>query len=198
MPSRAPLTGCAVQATKKGHSKMNRPHAVLAILLCLYIGSFARADDSTPVPKFSDYPVPVYAGALHIPPYYKQDSDGAWRDDLGKEVAPVCINFAGRYYLGVHSCGTECRYFTLSDLSTGRDSKALNMFSTTEGEPLRTRDGRTYVTELAGRPDSKTLVARYRIDGSADRPAECRERLFLLSEDGRGLRPITPTRAECR
>ncbi|MGG1944545.1 hypothetical protein AB1286_07025 [Trinickia sp. NRRL B-1857] len=150
------------------------------------------------MPKFSDYPVPVYTGALHVVSYYAHDSDGVWRDDMGKQVAPVRINFAGRYYLGVHSCGAECRYFTLSDLSTGRDSKALDMFSTAEGEPLRTRDGRAYVTELAGRSDSAILVARYHIDGSADLVSECRERVFLLSDDGRRVRPITPTRVECQ
>lgn len=98
-----------------------------------------------------DYPVSVYAGALHIPSYYTQDSSGAWRDDMGKEVARVRVNFAGKYYLGLHMA----------------------------------------------RPDSSLLVARYRIDGSADRPSECRERVFVLSDDGSKVRPITRTAAGC-
>jgi hypothetical protein len=78
--------------------------------------------------QFSDYPIAVYAGTLHIPNYYVNSGD-VWRDDMGKEVAPPNVNFAGKYYIGLHSCGTQCRYFTLSDLTTGNESRALDMFS---------------------------------------------------------------------
>ncbi|MFM0285061.1 hypothetical protein [Paraburkholderia megapolitana] len=130
---------------------------------------------------FSKYPAPVYQGSLHIPDYYKNTADG-WRDDDGKLVAPPVINFSGKYYIGVHSCGAECRYYSLSDLSSGKDVNALNMFSSDE-TPLRARDGRVYITDLISKADSALLVARYYIDAFAGKPAECREKEFLLGAD---------------
>lgn len=180
------------------HLPKMKAHAALAIWLCLLAPSPSRANGPSAAPEFSDYPISVYNGALHIPSYFTLDSSGVWRDDLGKEVAPVQVNFAGKYYLGLHSCGSECRYFTLSDLSTGRESKALDMFSAADGKPPRTRDGRGYVTELIVHPNSTMLLARYQIDGSADHPSECRERVFVLSHDGNEAKPVTPTAAGCK
>ncbi|WP_205417378.1 hypothetical protein [Trinickia diaoshuihuensis] len=116
---------------------------------------------------------------------------------MGKEVAPVRINFAGRYYMGLHSCGTQCRYFTLSDLSTGQDSNAFDMFSAADGKRATTRDGRSYVTELVVHPNSTMVIARYHIDSSAARPSECRERVFVLADDGMQVNPITATVEGC-
>jgi hypothetical protein len=155
-----------------------------------------RADKSSP--KFADYPAAAYTGSLHIPSYYVREAGGLWRDDMGKQVAPVAISFAGKYYIGLHSCGTGCRYFTLSDLSNGRDSKALDMFSSDGGEPTKTRDGRTYVTELIAHPESTMLIARYYIEPSAFHSAECRERIFVLRDDGQSATPITGTMLGCR
>jgi hypothetical protein len=72
------------------------------------------------------------------------------------------------------------------------------MFSSEGGEPTRTKDGRTYVTELIARRESTMLVARYHIEPSADHPAECRERMFVLSDDGQSATPITGTMLGCR
>jgi hypothetical protein len=162
------------------------------------IRSSSRAEAHPSSPSFAAYPAVAYTGSLCIPSYYVREAGGLWRDDMGKQVAPVEINFAGRYYIGLHSCGTGCRYFTLSDLSSGRDSKALDMFSSEGGEPTRTKDGRTYVTELIAHPESTMLIARYHIEPSADHPAECRERLFVLSDDGQSATPITGTMLGCR
>ena len=158
----------------------------------------SRAEDRPSTRNFADYPAAAYTGSLRIPSYYVRDAGGVWRDDMGKQVAPVAINFAGRYYIGLHSCGTGCRYFTLSDLSNGRDSKALDMFSSHGGEPTRTKDGRSYVTELIAHPESTMLVARYHIDGSAAHTPECRERIFVLTDDGQNVAPITGTIQGCR
>jgi hypothetical protein len=174
---------------------MTRKHHILAIFLYLAAASLAEADALSP--DFADHPAAAYTGSLRIPTYYVRDASGLWRDDMGKQVAPVGINFGGRYYIGLHSCGTGCRYFTLSDLSNGRDSKTLDMFSSDGGEPTRTKDGRSYITELVARPESTMLVARYHIDGSAAHPPECRERIFVLSDDGQHATPITGTMQGC-
>ncbi|MGF6601578.1 hypothetical protein P3T23_006322 [Paraburkholderia sp. GAS448] len=154
--------------------------------------SFVYASDNNTLPRFSDYLVNVYRGQLKVPTYYKK-TGGEWRDDMGKLVAPPEINFAGKYYIGIHSCGADCRYYTLSDLASGSDSNALDIFSNDEGRPQTTSDGRTYITSLVGRPDSKMLVAQYHIEQDATSKAECRERIFSLSEDGKEVKPITRT-----
>lgn len=168
-----------------------------AILLgIVWCGSHAFAAGDNAVPKFSDYPSPTYSGTVHIPSYYVKSGD-VWRDDMGKEVSPPTINFAGKYYIGLHSCGTECRYYTLSDLTTGSDSKALDMFSS-DGEKIQTTsDGRTYVTELISQPNSKLLVAQYHIDQSPSKPAECRQRMFVLDDNGDKITPVTKTLVGC-
>lgn len=157
----------------------------------------AIAVDSEAPPAFRNFPAKVYSGNLRIPYYYVK-SDDMWRDDMGKAVAPPKVNFAGKYYIGLHSCGTECRYYSLSDLTTGNDSSALTMFSSAGEKPPTTSDGRTYVTELLSRPDSKMIVALYHIDASDNKPEECRERIFLLSDDEQKVSPITGTTPSCQ
>ncbi|HTH73140.1 MAG TPA: hypothetical protein VL635_01925 [Trinickia sp.] len=178
---------------------MKAKRTTLATVLSSFAVAFAptQAADHLPLPKFEDHAAVAYTGPLHIPSYYTRDSEGIWRDDMGKAVAPVAINFAGKYYIGLHSCGTECRYFTLSDLSNGRDSKALDMFSSGDGEPAKTRDGRRYLTDVIAHRDSVMIVARYYIDRSAGRPPECRQRVFVLSGDGDKVIPITGTTEGC-
>jgi hypothetical protein len=161
------------------------------------LASTTFAQSASSPPEFSDYSVQTYSGKLRIPSYYVKSGD-VWRDDMGKEVSPPKVNLAGRYYVGVHSCGTECRYFTLSDLTTGNDSKALDIFSSDGEHPPKTKDGRTYVTVLVTRPDSRMLVAQYHIEKSESKPEECHERVFLLGEDGKGVTPITATINQCQ
>jgi hypothetical protein len=129
-------------------------------------------------------------------PKWIRHADGEeWRDQTGRRVGSPRINFAGKYYLAAHGCGTGCLYYTLTDLSSGRDINMLDMFSTMEPPP-KTRDGRIYFTELFARPNSKMLVARYTIMPGPELEAECRERSFLF-EDGR-VKPISGARrAKC-
>jgi hypothetical protein len=117
-----------------------------------------------------------------------------WADDLGKRVEAPVINFAGKYFIAAHSCGTGCRYYTMTDLSTGRESRLLDGFATGDPAP-KTRDGREYLTSLFSRSGSRMLIAQYHIDFGKERE-ECRERVFLLEKDR--LKPITGTRRGCR
>ncbi|MGF6968976.1 hypothetical protein OKW43_006004 [Paraburkholderia sp. WC7.3g] len=168
--------------------------AIFRALMVFFVGecAFVHAADNRTLPNFSDYSVDVYHGTLKIPNYYKK-VDGAWRDDWGKMVSPIGINFAGKYYIGTHSCGGGCRYYTLSNLVSGSESNALDMFSNDERRSQKTSDGRNYVTSLVSQPNSKMLVAQYHIDRSAISEEECRERIFYLSDDGKEVRPITKT-----
>lgn len=178
----------------KEHAQLMRLGAVKlsALLLIVLTSSIPLPADT--LPRFEDYSAPPYHGVIHQPKWIHHGSSDEWRDDLGKLVNDPQINFAGRYFICVHSCGTGCRYYTLTDLSSGRDLDLLEMFATAEPTP-RLRDGREYLTELFSRPDSKMLVAQYHI-GLYQGEEECRERVFLF--DGGKLKPITGTLRGCR
>jgi hypothetical protein len=154
--------------------------------------TFSYAVDGIALPKFSDYPAKIYQGELKLPTYYKKIGDD-WRDDIGKMVSAPVINFAGRYHIGIHSCGADCRYYTFSDLEKGSESDVLDMFSNQAGRPLKTADGRVYTTDLISRADSAMLVAQYHIEQSGALKEECRERIFSLANDGKKIKSITKT-----
>jgi hypothetical protein len=141
---------------------------------------------------FSDYPAAVFSGKHNIPDEFKIDSDGLWRDSAGKEIDIPKVNFAGKYFLSTHSCGANCRYYQLTDLSTGIAIPVMDMFTSADPPP-RTRDGYHYITILFYRPDSNMLVAQYEIQ--KNETLECRERLFTL--DNEQLLPITKKRDFC-
>lgn len=164
---------------------------LLTLLLVCVLAGGAFAQKA--LPRFEDYQVPVYRGATR-PPKWIRHIGNVWRDNLGKLVEPPEINFAGKYFIVAHSCGTGCRYYTLTDLSLGRDLKVLGMFTTAEPPP-KTRDGQSYLTELFSRPNSKMLVAQYHIE-LRQSGEECRERVFMF--EGVRLKPATRTRRACR
>jgi len=129
-------------------------------------------------PTFDDYKVAVYTGAMHWPKWIRRVGDDEWRDELDKLVEPPVVNFAGRYFVAVHSCGTGCRYYTMTDLSSGRELRLLKNFR---------------VADLLTRANSKLLVAQYHVN--SPRGEECRERAFLF--DGKLIKPLTNTRRTC-
>jgi hypothetical protein len=103
------------------------------------------------LPRFEDYKVALYRGAIHEPKWIRHVGGDEWRDHLGKIVDPPEINFAGKYFIAGHSCGTGCRFYTLTDLSSGRDLDVLTEFTTAEPPP-KTRDGHLYITILLVAP----------------------------------------------
>ena len=140
-------------------------------------------------PTFNQYAVELYSGATRMPRGISLDDSGVWRDSAGKAVTRPGINFAGKYYVGTHSCGTACRFYSLTDLTTGADLTALDMFASTEPPPA-TQEGYPYVTYLEFRSDSRLLIAHYVIAGPiADL---CRERAFLLK--GTSVSAVAGTR----
>ena len=72
-------------------------------------------------PRFKDYEVPLYKSAIHRPKWIRHVKGDEWRDDLNKLVDPPEVNFAGKYFVAGHSCGTGCRYYTMTDLASGRE-----------------------------------------------------------------------------
>jgi hypothetical protein len=145
-------------------------------------------------PKFEDFAVPVYSGPLVPPKGVRHVSANEWRNAQGKLIEPMEINFAGRYWMVLNSCGTGCRYYALTDLSSGRNLDVLNAFDAAEPPPT-TREGFLYTTDLIGRADSSMLVAQYQVE-TRDAGTQCRERVFVFEAEK--LRPITNTRRGCR
>ena len=141
---------------------------------------------------FEDYEVQVYTGAIHRPKWIRHVGGDEWRDNLGKLVDPPEVNFAGKYFVVVHSCGTGCRYYTMTDLSSGRALDLLKDFDAAEPPP-KTRDGYPYITDLITRANSKLLIAQYHVE--LPRGEECRERAFVLH--GEKITPIINTRRKC-
>lgn len=143
-------------------------------------------------PSFETYPASVYTGKIHNPKWIKKYGE-SWRDDLGKIVEVPEINFAGRYYIAVHSCGTGCRFYTLTDLATGKELDALSVFSTGEPPP-KTKDGFPYFSILYFKPNSRLLVAQYEIESAT--ATACRERFFVLEK--KQLVVVQNKNLECR
>lgn len=162
--------------------------AAIPLLLLFLITAASSAQN---VPRFEDYPMPVYSGKIHQPRGIRH-VDGEWRDNLGKLADPPEVNFAGKYFIAVHSCGTACRYYTLTDLSSGLDLDLLRDFDARELAP-KTRDGYPYVTDLITRANSKLLIAQYHVDLHGRE--ECRQRAFVL--DGNKITVISKTRRTC-
>jgi hypothetical protein len=169
---------------------MMKPTIAVVALLLFFTLPARLAEQSSP--RFEDYGVTVYSGAIHRPKWIRHVGSDEWRDHFGKLVEPPEVNFAGKYFVSVHSCGTGCRYYTMTDLSSGRELNLLNDFGAAEPPP-KTREGDPYVTGLVTRANSRLLVAQYRID--SPRGEQCRQRAFVL--DGDKLTPTTGTRRTC-
>jgi len=160
-------------------------------LLLIFLGLTLPVTGQTSA-RFEDYEVVIYRGTIHRPKWIRRVADDEWRDELGKLVESPEINFAGKYFVSVHSCGTGCRYYTMTDLSSGRELNLLKDFGAAEPPPT-TREGYPYATDLVTRANSKLLVAQFHVD--SQRGEECRERAFIL--EGEKLRPVTNTRRSC-
>ena len=165
---------------------------VVTIAISLMFFSLTPSLAAQSSSRFEDYEVPVYAGSIHRPKWIRHVGGDEWRDNLGKLVDPPEVNFAGKYFVVVHGCGTGCRYYTMTDLSSGRALDLLKDFGAAEPPP-KTRDGYPYVTDLITRANSKLLVAQYHVE--LPRGEECRERAFVL--DGEKIMPINNTRRTC-
>jgi hypothetical protein len=80
------------------------------------------------------------------------------------------------------------------DLSTGTESRVLDIFSSTEPSS-KTPDGHLYITNLVTRAQSKILIAQYHVILNPFEAEECRERVFILKRNS--LIPLTKTKIGC-
>jgi hypothetical protein len=163
---------------------------VVVIALCsINISAQAKRNAS-----FEDYKTSVFKGTIRSPKWIKKVSENEWRDELGKLVVPPDINFAGKYFVAAHSCGTGCRYYTMTDITNGRELDLLNGFTTAEPPP-KTSDGYEYLSILYYQYDSKLMLVQYLVKLSNEKE-QCRERAFLF--EGGKLKPITAISYKCR
>jgi hypothetical protein len=85
-----------------------------SITFLLVFGGLTLQVTGQTSPRFEDYEVAIYKGTIHRPKWIRRAADDEWRGELGKLVEPPEINFAGKYFVSVHSCGTGCRYYRAS------------------------------------------------------------------------------------
>ena len=132
--------------------------------------------------KFDKYKVKeVYKGEIKIPKSYKKDVEGLYRDKFGKFVSnqqQFYINFAGKYMIVTHSCGTSCYYRSVEDLSNGKTVKidGIEKFDNTETRPLFKDSEMGGFAKLYTREDSDLLMARY-VNFDTD---ICKQEYFVL------------------
>ena len=90
--------------------------------MCIIIFSAlnAAADEAF----FKSMPVKdIYNGKNILPNEYSK-KEGMIFDSLGKAV-DIQLNFNGTYSIVRHSCGMECSYITLIDLSNGSENSLI-------------------------------------------------------------------------
>lgn len=179
--------------TDKGRILWGALYAVFFVLQNFCVLT-SHAQDA--IPEFSKYRADVYRGKFQIPSFVIKDG-AVWRDNHGKLIGQPAVNAGGRFYVARHSCGAECRYFTLSDLSSGRDSMALTEFSNNGIEPMRDALGRTVIVDLYTRPDSFLIQVKYYAEPKGDSRNICNERYYVLSKDGSRVRAITSMMRGC-
>ena len=143
-------------------------------------------------PRFEDFRSVKYVGPVQGPKGTKRVSEKEWRDEMGKLVEPPVPNFAGKYNVTIHSCGTGCRYYALTDLSTGKSLQTLASFAAAEPSP-KTKEGYAYVVDLISKPESFMLVAQFQVE--TPKGLECRERIFKFEREA--LKPVTNTKLGC-
>ena len=168
------------------------PCLLLCALMVLAGSSYAGQNE----PAFQTYPATPDPSAYRAPTWaHKEEEEaGPWRDEFGKLVETPQVNFAGHYYLAVHSCGASCRYYSLTDLRTGRELPVPDQFQSTESKRTRI-NGRPYVAELIYRPDSRLLIVQLSLEYGRANEADCTEQAYeYLAEE---FMPIKAKRTAC-
>ena len=152
------------------------------LIFALLTSAFGAKLEQKLEAKFDKYKVKeVYKGEIKIPKSYKKDEEGLYRDKFGKFVSnqqEFYVNFAGKYMIVTHSCGTSCYYRTVEDLSGGVtvNIEGMDKFDNTETRPLFKDSEIGGFAKLYTREDSDLLMARYINFESED----CKQEYFVL------------------
>ena len=155
---------------------------IMMLIFALLTSAFGAKLEQKLEAKFDKYKVKeVYKGEIKIPKSYKKDEEGLYRDELGKFVSnqqQFYVNFAGKYMIVTHSCGTSCYYRTVEDLSGGVTVKieGIEKFDNTETRPLFKDSEIGGFAKLYTREDSDLLMARY-VNFDTD---VCKQEYFVL------------------
>jgi len=151
--------------------------------LCLLVVFFTISTFSqNKKPSFDDYPAKLYTGKIHRPTWMRIVNAGEWRDERNKLVESPSVNFAGRYHIAVHSLGTGARFYSITNLSSGRELKILDRFATTEQTP-KSKNGQHYLKVLGNYANSRLLAVRYESNDPDQIAEACYERFFLLEQE---------------
>ena len=154
----------------------------MMLILALLTSAFGAELEQKLEAKFDKYKVKeVYKGEIKIPKSYKKDEEGLYRDKFGKFVSnqqEFYVNFAGKYMIVTHSCGTSCYYRTVEDLSAGKtvNIEGMDKFDNTETRPLFKDSEIGGFAKLYTREDSDLLMARY-VNFDTD---VCKQEYFVL------------------
>ena len=158
--------------------KLNR----MVLIFALLTSAFGAELEQKLEAKFDKYKVKeTYKGEIKIPNSYKKDEEGKYRDSAGKYVGnqqDFYINFAGKYMIVTHSCGTSCYYRTVEDLSAGKSVKVDGM-SKFDNNLANFAVGNNFLagyTLLTTREDSTLMLVQY-LENDTD---ICKQEYFVL------------------
>ena len=128
----------------------------LIILITIFSALNAEADEAF----FKSMPVKdKYYGKNILSNEYSK-KEGMVFDSIGKAV-DIQLNFNGRYSIVRHSCGAECAYITLIDLSNGsEDSSIFSDFSLSESSGIMINNEK-YLSIPVTKVDSYGIIMKY-------------------------------------
>ena len=154
----------------------------LVLIFALLTSTFCSELEEKLEAKFDEYKVKeAYKGEIKIPNSYKKDEEGKYRDSAGKYVGnqqDFYVNFAGKYMIVTHSCGTSCYYRTVEDLSAGESVKVDGM-SKFDNNLANFAVGNNFLagyTLLTTREDSILMLVQY-LENETD---VCKQEYFVL------------------
>lgn len=107
---------------------------------------------------FSQHPSQSFEGKYTIPPTYQLQSNGwEYRDENNLSIGEIKANFAGKFCIILHPCGSGCRFYSLLDLESGRENyEILSDFNTTPDEREKPS-----IDALISRKESNLLIVRF-------------------------------------
>lgn len=139
------------------------------ILITLCFLALSGSDFSS---EFSKYPATLYQGKHKIPKDY-QCSNGECRD-INNKIVDLSINFAGKYSIIAHSCGTGCRFYSMLNVESGDDDfMILSKFNTTPD--MNNKDS---IDDLLSKKDSNLLIAKYQYSNNT-----CKQEKFIFKNN---------------
>lgn len=143
----------------------------LVLLLCCVL---LNAEFSN---EFNSYPTKLYQCKYKIPQNYKC-KNGECRDLMNKLV-DLSINFAGKYSIIAHSCGTGCRFYSMLNLENAEENfEILSQFNTTPDT-----SNKDDIDILLSQSDSKLLIVQHQYNNGT-----CKQEKFIF--DNEKLKPL--------